>query len=249
MARMSLTVRTVPPALAAWTGLTSLDVRYSGRERRGLLGPILQLKGLQSLSLEDAAVNTEELRGIGRLRRLTSLNLSRIFEVDDTVAHALSPLTALTRLDLWRCNITDSGLSAITHLTGLTDLNLGVNALVTDSGLETLSALTGLTRLAVGGTGIYGSPVLTSGVLDHWLPLARLRSLSMSDMIFEAPRLERFPSLTSLQLMHTSVTNETLLELPRLARISLRENFHLTQAGVDAMQRRWAELDAADENV
>jgi hypothetical protein len=69
------------------------------------------------------AVSDEGMRALAPLTAMTDLNLSRCQRVTNERVRALSPLTALTSLNLTLCDgVTEEDVRELAHITALTDL-------------------------------------------------------------------------------------------------------------------------------
>ena len=134
----------------------------------------------------------------------------RIAEVDPILEDTLLTLESLTAT---RKGITD--LTGLEEATGLTDLDLGDNAIVT---LNPLSGLTSLTDLDLGGNEI----VDVSGLSG----LSSLESLDLADNLIEnVSSLPNLSSLETLDLRDNNVMDVTPLStMTHLTQVYLRGN-------------------------
>ena len=83
----------------------------------------------------------------GRLPALKTLILDGVTSLTADGLRAVGGLTALTFLDLYRCNVTDAVLRELRDLTALTKLHLYRCTHVTDVGVRALSSLPALSHL------------------------------------------------------------------------------------------------------
>jgi len=188
-------------------------------------------------------------------------HLSRLSYLSDLVEECRVGRDCLTRLSGPLCNddvaclssllhlrIADVGSQVgdegISHLTGLTSLDLGANRFVTDLGLARLTALTfldmrynmhvtTLTHLTALTTLAITHPAITA---DQLSPLTRLRSLTLCYSNHPSPRmpilrlpddatLSCMPHLTKLDLSYNRyVTGECFSALTALTQLNLNRN-------------------------
>jgi hypothetical protein len=105
----------------------------------------------------------------GRLPALKSLSLGLVTSLTADGLFAVGGLTALTRLNLSGCNVTDAVLRELRGLTELSRLNLGGCTLVTDVGVRELRDLTALHTLILSGC-----THVTDAGLQHLMSLPAL---------------------------------------------------------------------------
>jgi serine/threonine protein kinase len=170
------------------------------------------------------------LRGLPSLKKLW-LNGNTIGDVG---LSQLTDLPALEELNVSGCNrITDRGMPALARLTSLNYLVLN-SAQITDQGLAQLKSLTRLKHLAVVGT-----PVTGSG-FAQWTPSELLNNLNVSNTPFGdagVAQLRRFSGLDSLDLSKTRITDQgvaSLAENVNLRNLYLRET-NVSDAGVQKL--------------
>ena len=189
---------------------------------RGALGISAQddltcglISGLTFLDASDVGV--ESLVGIQNLTSLVVLELhTRVpdrYGNSITDISALSGLTSLSHLSLYRNSITD--ISALSGLTSLTFLSLHTNS-ITD--ISALSGLTSLTLLA-----------LTFNSITDITPLSGLTSLTLLNLAFNSitdiTPLSGLTGLTFLGLHDTSITDISALRgLTSLTFLALDNN-------------------------
>ncbi len=114
-----------------------------------LLKVLGKLRGLTSLNLSDCGGITDAgVREIAKLTGLRSLNLSRCKGITPADVSEISKLTGLTSLDLSHVkNLTDAGVLEIAKLTELRSLNLRWCSGITDAGVREIPKLAELTSL------------------------------------------------------------------------------------------------------
>eukprot|EP00210_Caulerpa_lentillifera_P003398 g3242.t1 len=112
--------------IARITGLTELDLgECHGLSGRGLIGLKSFHKTMQKLSLERTMVGIEAIQEIVKYKNLHTLNLRNCSEIDDFCLLFLSHVTTLTTLNVSKLyNITDDGVRHLMQLPNLTSLDL-----------------------------------------------------------------------------------------------------------------------------
>jgi Leucine-rich repeat (LRR) protein len=230
------------PYLAALTGLKSLDLSHT------MVGDV----GLESLP---ALSELEELDLGGT--RITGINLSFLKLLPKLKKLSFNGIQRRNAGACWTPLITDLDLDAISLLSGLEDLNLGIGVSLgktgvavgagnchvtggiqlTDLGVVKLAKLTKLRRLDISGARITpaGLKALTS------LPLERLSLWNCSGLDDSAaPEYAALPKLSILDLSYTSASDGTLKSLaalPNLKFLYLTDT-KVTPAGVEAFRKQ-----------
>jgi len=231
------------PYLAALTGLKSLDLSHT------MIGDV----GLESLP---ALSELEELNLGGT--RITGTNLNFLKLLPKLKKLSFNGIQRRNAGACWTPLITDLDLNAISQLSGLEDLNLGVGVSLgktgvpvgagncrvtggiqlTDLGVAKLAKLTRLRRLDISGAKI------TPAGLSALKKLPELQRLSLWNCKVlddsAAPTLAALPRLRNVDLSYTSVGDETLkglASLPDLKVVYLTET-KVTAAGLDAFRRQ-----------
>jgi len=130
--------------------------------------------------------------------------------------------------------ITDAGLEPISHLTALTDLIISSQP-ITDEGLRNFIPLKNLTSLFVSSSSI------TDAGLVHLQGLTKLRFLDLPSANIEGQGLRRLPvSLERLDLAETCVNDEGVAiiveQLPSLISLNLAGT-RVTDAGIRHLAR------------
>jgi Leucine-rich repeat (LRR) protein len=227
---------------------------------------ISKLTGLQSLDLSYTQLGDVGIESLPALADLEELNLggTRISGINLSVLKLLPKLRKLSFNGIQRRNagacwsplITDLDLDAISELTGLEELNLGIGVSlgrtgvpvgagncrvaggikVTDLGLARLAGLKNLRRLDVSG-----ARITPAGLKPlHGLPLERLSLWNCAALDDSAADvLANIPTLANLDLSYTGagdVALRTLASLPRLRYLYLTDT-KATPEGVDAFRR------------
>jgi GTPase SAR1 family protein len=141
-----------------------LDRRFKDAEESG------------SLNLRGLPITDAELRRVGGLTALTTLDVSWCDQLTDAGLKHLARLPALTTLDLGGCDqLTNAGLQHLARLSNLTKLDLRWCDQLTDAELEHLAGLTALTTL-----NLHGCTQLTDTGFKHLSGLSALTTLDLS---------------------------------------------------------------------
>jgi uncharacterized protein (TIGR03067 family) len=215
--------------LSQHPGLVGLNI--SGRSTVTAAG-IAELKkcpNLRSLHFSRVPVSPELLNAMVKLDSLTRLSLYRTQITDAGLVH-LKGMTSLTRLYLDNTQITDAGLEHLKGLTSLTHLYLRETQ-ITDAGLVHLKGMTSLTWLHLDDTQI------TDAGLVHLKGMTSLTELRLSGpQITDAglEHLKGLTSLTSLDLIGTQITDAGLEHLKGLTSLTVLDLFgtQITDAGL-----------------
>lgn len=191
----------------------------------GALRAIGALPKLQRLNLERCTGLTDaDCAQLGQLSRLEQLRLSGTGAGDKTAA-AIAKFDRLRDLALGSASLSDAGMSSISRIMPLEDLQIDSAAVgVGDSGLAELGRLRRLRRLKIYSPGLRGEGVASFRQISSLIELT-LTSPAMTDVVFE--HLSRCDSLTKLWLVErdtqpaAALTNDGLFKLQRLK--NLRE--------------------------
>lgn len=193
--------------------------------------PSLSHLNLAGIPVHDGNLVLEIVSGL----RLHQLVLPGRHSVTDLGISFLSRLSLLSELDLTDyTGVTDHGVQQLSSLTRLKKLWL-INTQVTDEGLPALSGLVelqelGLDRTAVGSRGVARLVVC----LPH-LEVLGLASTRVGDSVLRLG-LIHCSQLQRLNLNHTRITNHGLrfLQRMRLAHVSL-DSTGITQSGISSL--------------
>ena len=128
---------------------------------------------LTDLSLENTAINDQDLVYISNLKKLEWLNLWQTAISDDGL-HQLAHLTKLQHLPVGGTSITDAGLVHLSNLTELRYLGLRRTA-ITDAGVANLQSFTQLEALNLGETKV------TNACIPQLSTLRTLKKLWIND--------------------------------------------------------------------
>ncbi|CAL9698167.1 unnamed protein product [Knipowitschia caucasica] len=206
-----------------------------------------QMHNLQTLSLDGTGVTEASLEHLRNHPSLSSLSLTGIQVEDGNQALQIISGLKLTQLTLpGRHCVTDGGMSALSNLTLLCELDLTDYTRVTDQGVGHLSSLTRLRKLSLSNTQVSdaGLPYL-QGLLemqDLCLDRTTVTSRGVADLIVHLPHLQvlglasthigdnvvrrglvRCNQLVKINLSRTRITDQSLKYLKhlRLAQVNL----------------------------
>jgi len=233
------------PYIAELTGLSSLDLSYTQ------LGDV----GIESLP---ALTHLEELKLGGT--RISGLNLSVLKLLPALKKLSFNGIQRRNAGACWSPLITDLDLDAISELSSLEELDLGIGISLgrtgvpvgsgnckvaggiklSDLGLAKLAKLKNLRRLDVSGAKITPAGVKVLQLLPHLERLSVWNCSALDDSA--SPVLAGMPSLTFLDLSYTSAGDpllNALAELPHLKYLFLTDT-KTTPAAVDAFRKRKA---------
>jgi Leucine-rich repeat (LRR) protein len=248
------------PDLGGWTQLRELDLERTPL-RFESLSALTQLAALRSLTLP-AGLTSVGAEPLGALAALESLSICDS-QLDDAGLAFVERLSRLRRLQLNGAAIGDAGMTRLSGLVELRELNLTGTG-VSDAGLAALRPLVRLERLSLNGT-----TVTLSGVVGLFVDgqgrtlVAALKALGLAtvdergDVVeidvagtdlgdAELRHLGPLPSLRTLHLAGTKVTDAGLAELGQLAEtggLAGLERLYLAKCNVtDAGLRHVARL-------
>lgn len=206
---------------------------------------------LQSLVLENAAVNDEGLKDLPRhAPQLRSLSLTETEITDEGLKH-LQGLEKLTELALSQsAKISYRGMEHVGRLSGLTELRLWRLPNLTNQGFEDLRSLQNLQFLDLNELAI------TDPVLEHIAALGSLQKLYISSCPIEDRGLAHLRqvahNLKYLRLRDLPLTNHALIylqDLKHLEELSLKESggdgytMHVSEEAVQKLQEALPETD------
>jgi len=128
---------------------------------------------LKKLRISKTQVSNDGLAHLTKVPTLTELDVSECSLIDDGGMTHVGALTGLTRLNLWRVQITDAGVAPLASLVNMQWLNLD-NSLLSDAGLPHLKDMKALTFLHLGSTGV------TDAGMKHLEGLTSLKDLKVT---------------------------------------------------------------------
>jgi internalin A len=231
------------PYLAALNGLKSLDLSHT------MVGDV----GLESLP---ALSELEELDLGGT--RITGINLNFLKLLPKLKKLSFNGIQRRNAGACWTPLITDLDLDAISLLSGLEDLNLGIGVSLgktgvavgagnchvtggiqlTDLGVAKLAKLTKLRRLDISGARVTPAGLKVLESLPQLERLSLWNCTALDDSA--APKFAAIPKLTFLDLSYTSTgdgTLKSLASLPNLKLLYLTDT-KVTPAGVEAFRKQ-----------
>uniref|UniRef100_A0A672I0T2 Uncharacterized LOC115394255 n=1 Tax=Salarias fasciatus TaxID=181472 RepID=A0A672I0T2_SALFA len=209
---------------------------------------LAEMSNLQTLNLDGTGVTESSLEHIATLPALSSLSLGGIAVLDGN--HTLQIISGLklTHLTLpGRHCVTDGGLSFLSSLSHLLELDLTDYTQVTDRGVSQLSTLTRLKKLSLSNTQVTdaGLPSLRGlqDLQELCLDRTAVTSRGVSELITCLPHLQVL-GLASTQVGDTVVTRG-LIRCNQLVKLNLSrtritdrnlkflKQMHLTQVNLD----------------
>lgn len=139
--------------LAMLKDLTELQELYLAGTTIGndAMTLLAQHPKLKKVRLAANQIDAEGLAKLGELTQLETVDLSECLQITDQATESLTGLVNLKDLNLWRVNLSDTGIAPVGKLLSLQKLNLD-NTRLSDAGLAELSGLTELTFLHLGST-------------------------------------------------------------------------------------------------
>ncbi|XP_055007005.1 uncharacterized protein si:ch73-173p19.1 isoform X2 [Boleophthalmus pectinirostris] len=198
-----------------------------------------QMCHLQTLSLDGTGVTETSLENLRNHPSLSSLSLKGIRVVDgDQTLQIISGLK-LTQLTLpGRHFVTDSGMSALSSLTLLCELDLTDYTHVTDQGVRHLCTLNRLRNLSLSNTQVSdaGLPFLQGlqELQDLCLDRTAVTSRGVADLIVHLPHLQVL-GLASTQV-GDNVVRRGLIRCNQLVKINLSRT-RITDQGLKFLKR------------
>lgn len=196
-------------SMEASTTRRELILTQSFTDENGLAMIAEKFPALESLVLSDCGFTDADFSSLGKLKSLTTLNLSSNYGMTSKSFGFISELQSLRRLNLDYCvELPDDAITAISKSASLESLSLDSCGKLTAAGTLHLSAMTTLKDL-----NFHGSK----------LPDAAVKNLT------------KLKSLSSLDIALSLVTDETLAEiatLPNLKRLNLAVCPNVTLKGI-----------------
>ncbi|XP_067833680.1 uncharacterized protein si:ch73-173p19.1 [Heptranchias perlo] len=182
------------------------------------------LPALQTLHLDNTDITESSLRALGSHPALSSLSVSGIQSLSGNVTLQIISGLNLTHLKLPdRHTVSDVGLSFLSLLERLLELDLTDYTQVTDEGVRHLARLLRLTKLSLSNT------LVTDAGLVHLHPLKDLEELCLDRTNVSsrgvAPCIRNLPHLQVLSLASThvgdTVVTQGLLHCEQLVKLNL----------------------------
>jgi hypothetical protein len=178
-------------------------------DEKGLAMIAEKFPALESLDLSDCGLVDGDFSSLGKLKSLTTLNMSNNFGMTSKSFGFIPELKSLRRLNLDYCvELPDEAIAAIAKSSSIESLSLGSCKKLTVTGTHHLTAMVALKDLNFHGL---------------QLPDAAVKNLT------------KIKSLTSLDIALSLVSDETLAEiatLPNLKRLNLAVCPNVTLKGI-----------------
>ncbi|CAJ1082552.1 uncharacterized protein si:ch73-173p19.1 [Xyrichtys novacula] len=209
---------------------------------------LAQLSSLQTLNLDGTGVTESSLEHLASHPTLTSLSLAGISVNDGNQALQIISGLRLTQLTLpGRHSVTDSGLSFLSRLCLLSELDLTDYTQVTDQGVSQLSTMSRLKKLSLSNTQVTdaGLPSLRGlqELQELCLDRTAVTSRGVAELIICLPHLQVL-GLASTQVGDT-VVRRGLIRCNHLVKLNLSrtritdhglkflKHMHLAQVNLD----------------
>lgn len=191
-----------------------------------------QLSSLRTLAIERSKLTDQGMEAIGNLSKLRSLKVSAPQATDNSLEH-IAKLTDLVVLSLQDFAITDDGLAPLAALSKLREVTI-FNAPVNSGPLQHLDPAT-ITKLNLRATKLD-----SNALQSHLAKFVSLVDLEVSETMVDDAGLvpiAALPSLKSLNLLRTKVTDEGLKHLlgTQISRLNLDDNASITDAGAKSL--------------
>lgn len=189
-----------------------MNLSFSGGEHfNGSILKRLPVSQMRGLILDRTKVNDEDLKAIGRMKKLTYLDLRKT-EISDKGIKYLAPLTELVKLEIDGCkNVTSGAIPTLMQLPKLRAILMSNTGLTRD-GVIKLQADKKLRRVGFGGSDITDDDIIkfeglweiriagckniTDKTLDHFARDQDLRNLDVA----------RCPKVTMYGINHFKTT-------------------------------------------
>ncbi|KAM9333673.1 uncharacterized protein KZ484_018676 isoform 1-T3 [Pholidichthys leucotaenia] len=209
---------------------------------------LAEMSSLQTLNLDGTGVTEESLEHLATHPTLSSLSLGEISVRDGNHALQIISSLKLTHLTLpGRHSVTDSGLSFLSRLFLLLELDLTDYTQVTDQGVSQLSSLTRLKKLSLGNTQVTdaGLPSLRSlqELQELCLDRTAVTSRGVVELITCLPHLQVLglarsevgDNVVSKGLIHCKQLVKVNLSCTRITDHSVKflKHIHLAQVNLD----------------
>ncbi len=209
----------------------------------GFLGKMPSLANLMHMS---GAIDDRGMEALSKAKNITALHMQD-FRITDQASESLKKFTKLNSLVLFRCsNFTSQGLLALKGLP-LNRLTLRALPGVDDAGMAFFGDVPKLRRLylqelpSVSDVGLTQLANLKDlEVLDIW-------AIPMSNKSLET--IGKLENLRELSIRTTDITDaaiDPILALPKLQRLTLKDNAKITESGKQKLRdnaAKFAKLD------
>ncbi|XP_058958852.2 uncharacterized protein [Pocillopora verrucosa] len=195
-------------------------------------------RNLTHLSLKACPLITDKaLEAVAVLKRLKSLNLSQCPQLTDKCFFHIKGLSSLVTLQMDMTKITDRGvchfLENAASCPNIVNLSLSGTA-ITDNSLAAMSGLKALKILALSNT-----KISSLEIVQHLPQLENLNISHCTTLLDDSlAALENHPSLLSLNLLSTNISNDGLSHLQglKLSTLKLPNRLTITDEGLCNLQ-------------
>lgn len=192
------------------------EVRLSRKKLAGQTAFLAKLTKLGTLDLSGCELTDNDLRPLGKLKLLRSLELSHNPKITDVGLAHLGGVNRLETLSLNETGVTDAGLATLAECEELRELSLATTK-VTDAGFKHLAALSSLENLNVSDCKIKDDG------FRHLAPCRNLKRLTLSKSPeFTGLGFEHLAksSLAALDLRETGVNDAGLAKIKALRHVT-----------------------------
>ena len=170
---------------------------------------------MQYLNVRKTHVNDQTLQVIGQINGLKTLNLRNCFNITDNGLSVLSQLQNLTDLDLTWTNAGDMAIAVASSLKKLQKLTVANCYGITEEGFEPLAQCTSLCELNISSTHATNKTMKAVSKIKTLQELSAYCDLHQEDQGYSitAQGYEAFidhPSLSVLNLCFNAIDDETL---------------------------------------
>jgi len=243
--------------------LTSLKTLHLDSNSIEDFSPLARLSGLTTLTIAGMEISTTQLKALQTA--LPGCNIYTDKTKEDVVDVQLGGKTFksdVTELDLSGCGISD--ISALSVCTKLQSLVLSGNSIkdlspladmadliyldVSDNSISSISLLMSMTKLEY--LNVSGNSISSITALSELSLLQKLILNGNELKSFAA--LSELTALKTLELRDTGLEDsdlQSLYELKKLKTLNIEDNDGLTQAGVDALQKKLSSCSITHSNL
>ncbi|MCH2124142.1 MAG: hypothetical protein MK165_05085 [Pirellulaceae bacterium] len=235
-------------AMKHLTGLSTLvALRLSGKNGATTiddeaLADIAKLPKLKVLALDFLWISGDGLSLLEPSEQLTELYLAKTLVDDDAMAIIKDRFPNLKKLRVAQTQISTAGLSHLTELANLEDLDLSENSLLFDDAMEPVGQMTQLQRL-----NLWRVAITDTGV-GQLVGLTKLRWLNLDNTQLSDGGLEYLAAMSELAFLHLGSTAISDAGLTHLERLTQLEDLKvtrtaITEAGAKALQTKLPETE------
>jgi Leucine-rich repeat (LRR) protein len=207
-------------------------LRLSGKNGKatvddGAMEDVARLTQLKVLALDYLNwVSVDGIRKLVALPELEELYLANTL-VDDEALQVISGFGSLRRLRVSQNQVTSSGLTHLSGMSNLVELDLSENIGIDDDGLAHLANCQQLIKL-----NLWRVPITDDGV-KHLAGLTNLQWLNLDNTHLTDSGLPSLNGMTKLKFLHLGSTMVTNAGLRHLTSLTSLEDLKVTRTGVD----------------